>query len=83
VQSNSSQYGDSRVVLPSKTEKKDLLRVKGGENVTVLTANLSIKELREFQLLNYELQKERHTAYRFKPTPPDFDRNEVKRRMKR
>jgi hypothetical protein len=83
VQSNSSQYGDSRAVLPSKTEKKDLLRVKGGDNVTVLTAKLPIKELRQFQLLEYELQKERQTAYRFKPTPPDFDRNEVKRRMKR
>lgn len=70
VQVNSSDYGDSRVTVPSKTEKKDILRTKGGEFPSVLVATIDIKKLRDFQLKEFELQKDDKT---FKPTPPEFD----------
>lgn len=69
IQVNSSDYGDSRVTIPAKTERKDILRTKGGEFPAVLTATIDIKKLRDFQLKEYELQKDDKT---FKPTPPEF-----------
>lgn len=50
IQVNTSQYGDSRITLPSKTESKDLLKVEGGKNSMVLTDVLDISALRNFQL---------------------------------
>ena len=70
IQVNSSDYGDSRVTIPSKTEKKDILRTKGGEFPAVLAATIDIEHLRNFQLKEFELQKEDKA---FKPTPPEFD----------
>lgn len=72
AQANSSNFGDSRVCSPSKTEQKDIIKVKGGLNSVVIVDKLKILELREFQRLNYELQKDRKRE--FKPTPPDFDK---------
>ena len=65
-----SKYGDSRITQPSKTEKKDLLRVKGGKNSIVLLGELDIDELRKFQLSGNIMQ---FGNDRFKMTPPDFD----------
>lgn len=70
VQVNMSKYGDSRITQPSKTEKKDLLRVKGGKNSIVLLGELDIDELRKFQLSGNIMQ---FGNDRFKMTPPDFD----------
>lgn len=70
IQVNSSDYGDSRVTIPSKTERKDILRTKGGEFPAVLVATIDIKKLRDFQFKEYELQKDDKS---FKPTPPEFD----------
>ena len=70
VQANSSDYGDSRVIAPSKTEQRDLLRTKGGLNHTILTCEIDISALRDFQRKEYELQRD---DPRFKPTPPGFD----------
>ncbi|WP_375579036.1 hypothetical protein ABWH96_18770 [Marivirga tractuosa] len=78
IQVNSSDYGDSRVTQPSKTEFRDLIRLKGGENDAVLLTTLPINDLRQFQIKGYGLQKD---DSRFKITPPDFDREEVKRRL--
>ena len=69
IQVNSSDYGDSRITKPSKTEKRDILRTKGGKNNTVLIDNVNILDLRNFQIKEYELQKQ---DKQFKPTPPDF-----------
>lgn len=80
IQVNSSDFGDSRITKPSKSYKKDLIRLKGGENDTVLTATINIQELRNFQLKGYKLQKE--DEERFKPTPPGFNRSNVKKRMR-
>lgn len=70
VQVNSSDYGDSRITKPSKTEEKDIVRTKGGINSTILVDEIDIAKMRQFQLKGYTLQ-----AYdkKFKPTPPGFN----------
>ncbi len=68
VQSNTSQFGGSCVLRPTKTETKTKLYVKGGENSCVLTTKLDIKELREFQF-----KSKKGPADKFKPLPPGYD----------
>lgn len=79
VQVNSSDYGDSRITKPSKTEKKDIVRTKGGNNTTILIGEINIGKIREYQIKGYDLQ-----AYdkEFKPTPPGFDSKIVLRKIK-
>lgn len=72
IQANSSDYGDSRVMSPSRTLKRDLIKTKGGMNSAILVDEIDINALREFQRKEYELQREDGT---FKPTPPNFDPN--------
>lgn len=79
VQVNSAQFGDSRVVSPSKTEGLSPLRIKGGDNQTFLTMMLPLQQLRSHQLKDYGLQKE---SKDYKPTPPDFARSEVLKRVR-
>ena len=69
VQANSSDYGDSRVMSPSRTELRDIIKTKGGINHTVLMDEIDIDALREHQRMEYELQRD---SERFKPTPPNF-----------
>lgn len=78
IQVNGSQYGDSRVVNPSKSEKMNPLRIKGGDNLTFLTMTLDLKALRDHQRQGYGLQKD---STDFKPTPPGFKRADVKARI--
>ena len=47
VQVNSSDYGDSRITMPSRTEVKDILKTKGGNNDTVLVGTIDVEKLRE------------------------------------
>jgi hypothetical protein len=70
MQVNTSDYGDSRIVQPSKTEKKDILKLKGGENIYLVVNKIDIKKLRKFQLDGHCLQQNDDS---FKLTPPDFD----------
>lgn len=79
VQVNSSDYGDSRITKPSKTEEKDIMRTKGGINSTILVDEIDIGKIREFQLKEYNLQ-----AYdkSFKPTPPGFEPEIVLKKIK-
>jgi hypothetical protein len=79
VQVNDAKYGDSRVCQPARSVERDLVKVKGGLNSTVLVADCNLGALREFQLKEYSGQKRLGT---FKPTPPDFDRRSVIDRMK-
>ena len=79
VQVNDSRYGDSRVVSPSKTEKMNPLRIKGGENLTFLTMELDLQGLRNHQRKLYGLQKE---SDKFKPTPPGLNIHDVRARIK-
>lgn len=76
VQSNSSDFGDSRITAPKKTEFKDILRLKGGENSVVLLGKIDINELRDFQKTRVPGQ---NTSI-FKNTPPDFDHLNVENR---
>lgn len=72
IQVNTAQYGDSRITQPSSTEKKDILKVKGGKNPAVLIDAIDIKALREFQLKGNLLQESAGKDAPYKPTPPDF-----------
>lgn len=78
IQVNSAQFGDSRVVSPSRTETLNPLRIKGGDNQTFLTMRLPLQQLRSHQLKKYGLQKD---SKEYKPTPPDFEIAEVKKRI--
>ena len=79
VQVNSSDYGDSRITMPSKTEIKDIVKTKGGSNETVLVGTVDIGKLREFQFKEYNLQK---TDRVYKPTPPLFNKEIVERKIR-
>ncbi len=68
IQANSSDYGDSRVMRPTRREVRDIIKAKGGGNCSILADYINIEDLRNFQRKGYELQKEDGT---FKPTPPD------------
>jgi hypothetical protein len=83
VQVNSSDYGDSRILQPAKSFARDIIQIKGGENSTIVVGSMNIKDLRDFQLMEYELQKEKIDSGStvFKPTPPEFDRENVKKRI--
>ena len=49
VQANMSEYGDSRIIQPTKKDYMNILRVKGGINATVLIGEIDIRELRRHQ----------------------------------
>jgi hypothetical protein len=78
IQVNSAQFGDSRVVSPSKTEKLNPLRTKGGDNQTFLTMLLPLQRLRSHQLKGFGLQKD---SDEYKPTPPGFKLVEIQKRI--
>lgn len=80
AQVNTSQYGDSRLTQPSETARKDLMKLKGGKNNTVLVEELNIKALREFQLKYFERIKADNDSS-FKPLPPDWNREFVNKRI--
>jgi len=49
VQANTSKYGDSRVTGPYKTDFKDILKIKGGENDILIVGDLEVKALQKFK----------------------------------
>ena len=64
--------------MPSKTEMKDIIKTKGGNNATVLVGTIDIEKLRNFQFKEYNLQK---MDKEFKPTSPLFDKEIVKMKI--
>lgn len=78
IQSNSSDYGDSRITKPSRTETKDILRLKGGTNNVILCGDIDLKQLREFQSTRIAGQN----GILFKKTPPDYDHSKAEDRLK-
>ena len=75
VQVNDAKYGDSRITQPAKTEEMDISKIKGGEDVVLLTSTIDVKNLREFQKLSHILQEEWSKSKNktsFKLTPPKF-----------
>lgn len=82
-QVNTAKYGDTRWTIPAKTELKNPLTVKGGTTedhpFTISLSDYHPKYLREFQNLDYQGQDEDKS---FKPTPPDFPKDKVVKRIK-
>ena len=79
VQVNSSHYGDTRISQPTETYKKDIVKLKGGENNVTVIGTIEIDKLREFQRKKYNLTKDDKS---FKVLPPDFDPLNVINRIK-
>lgn len=79
VQVNSSHFGDTRISQPTKTYNIDIVKLKGGENNVTVIGSIDIEKLREFQRKKYSLSR---TDKTFKPLPPEFDKNEVIKRIK-
>ena len=79
VQVNSSQFGDTRISQPTTSYNIDIVKLKGGENNVTVIGSIDIEKLREFQRKKYSLSKSDKT---FKPLPPDYDKNEVLKRIK-
>jgi len=79
VQVNTSEYGDSRVTQPKRTEERDLLQVKGGINSALLIGEIDFQALREFQIKDYNLQKDGP----YKPTPPGISKKIVRKKIER
>lgn len=80
AQVNTSQFGDSRLTQPSETARKDILKLKGGRNDTILVDEIDISKLRDFQLKSFERTKSDKDDS-FKPLPPDWNRKLVNKRI--
>lgn len=82
IQVNTSQYGDSRITQPAKTEIKDIVKIKGGADSLLITGIINIAELREFQSLSYLGQEkfEKEKGY-FKKVPANFNKSTDRRRI--
>jgi hypothetical protein len=68
IQVNTSDFGDSRIYTPYHDRyKRNIIRVKGGDNTTLLKTTLNFEEQRNFQ------QKKNSPAdKRYKPKPAGF-----------
>jgi hypothetical protein len=83
VQVNCSEYGDSRILQPTNKEHMNMLQVTGGDNKTVLTKILDIKDLRKFQSAvnnDEKFEKPEKKVKKFKPLPPNYDQKKVGKR---
>lgn len=84
VQSNTSEFGDSRVTRPTSKDRKDKAIVKGGTTpnnpFVILATEIDIISLREFQKLDELGQHD--LSSKFKPTPPGFCIDDVNKRIK-
>ena len=49
IQANTSIYGDSRITGPYKTDYKDVLKIKGGENETIIVGKINLLELQNYR----------------------------------
>lgn len=75
IQANTSQFGDSRISAPKRSEEMNLAQVSGGRNTTLLVAEIDIAELNDFRS-----KKNSPIDKRFKPTPSGFDHDEIIKR---
>lgn len=69
VQSNMSEYGDSRIIQPTKKDFMNILKVKGGINASVLIGEIDIQELRKHQ----KNKKGASDKGVYKPLPAGWD----------
>ena len=76
IKSNTAEFGGNEIIQPASSESKYLVKLKGGDDY-IVTCELDIKKLREEAIKNDEYSKKRE----FKPKPPGFNRDVVKKRM--
>jgi hypothetical protein len=69
VQSNIFEYGDSRIIQPTKKDLMNILKVKGGINASVLIGKIDIQELRVHQKNKNDISDK--SVY--KPLPAGWD----------
>ena len=86
IQCNTSQFGDSRIMQPTESILKNMVRVKGGKSEAVLTEIIEISSLRKQQresvkkYANPKPQKkakEVENTIKFKDTPPGFNEYDI------
>jgi len=77
VQVNTSQFGDSRITSPKKSEEMNAVRVSGGLNTTLLKAEIDIRDLNDFRS-----KKASPVDKRYKPTPAGFEHDAIRKREK-
>lgn len=77
IKSNTSEFGGSVILQPSSSENKYLVNLKGGEDDYIVTYNLDIKKLRADAIKNDRYYNDSY----FKPKPPGFDSEIIKKRM--
>ena len=77
VQVNTSDFGDSRVTSPKKSEEMNAVRVSGGLNTALLKAEIDISDLNDFRS-----KKPSHVDKRYKPTPAGFEHEDIRKRSK-
>lgn len=75
IYSNTANYGCSRIIQPTKSETRNIAYIGGGSTPTLITGDLEIAKLRNFQA------KPTHGGY-YKPLPPGFDSCRVMKRGK-
>lgn len=72
IQVNTSQFGDSKIIAPKKSDEMTILNIKGGDD-NILIGEVNIEELREFQRKETLYLEDKDKTY--KTLPPDFDKN--------
>lgn len=76
---NNRKYGDSRIRVPAKKRyKRDIVRLKGGDEDFVVSANINLDELRAFQSRAKRWQEDDDP---FKPVPEGFKIAESRKRL--
>jgi hypothetical protein len=75
VQVNTSNYGDSRVTAPRKSEEMNAVRVTGGKNTTLLKAEIDFKRFNDIRC-----KKTSPIDDLYKPPPSGFEHDEIRTR---
>lgn len=73
IYSNTSDYGCSRIIQPTKSDTKNIAYIGGGATPTLITGDINISKLRDFQA-----KPEQNGDY--KPLPPGFNSCKVRKR---
>lgn len=89
LQSNTSEYDDSRIAQPTKSNFIKKASAKGGtineikHNFNLVLSDLEVEKLRHFQSLSYiETQEKVFKKHNIlKPLPPDWNYDNVKKRI--
>lgn len=81
VQTNSSDYGDTKVVQPTKNIHMDVMKIKGGDFPIVMITTLHIDELRKYHRQDVRGQLNEKSSPFFKPTPACYEWKWAERRI--